>query len=121
MRRRCGLVMLTIVGVGLLIAYSIQAKRSPNGTPQENDALTVYIIGQVVKPSKLQPRKPLTLTQAINEAGALTHDAKLKKVRIWRLTDGRAGPIEIAIDLDAVRKHHVADPILLPYDVVEVQ
>ena len=79
----------------------------------------IYVIGRVVNPSELLLREPLTLTQAIKLAGGVRINAKSGNVTIHRQGKDAAG-ISIQVDLDAIRKHRAEDPVLQPYDVVEV-
>ena len=111
-----------IAGVAYLAACSVQAQQRGQSNQQGNDITTysIYVTGSVVRPIELHPRGPLTLTQGINLAGGVTSDAKTKNVMILRQENGEIRQIIITVDLKAVRKHHAEDPVLRPYDIVDV-
>jgi protein involved in polysaccharide export with SLBB domain len=80
-----------------------------------------YIVGSVVNPQPIILREPVTVTQAIAKAGGISPSAEDVKVYIYRhgpVDDDRAG---IRVDLKAIRKGRAEDPLLQPYDVVEVR
>jgi SLBB domain len=78
----------------------------------------IYITGSVVNPLAIYPKEPLTLTQAIKLADGVRADAKTNKVVIYRKKDESTE--EITIDLNEIRKHRTKDPVLQPFDIVNV-
>jgi polysaccharide export outer membrane protein len=80
----------------------------------------IYVTGSVVTPRALYPKEPVTLMQAIKLAGGERTDAQTSKVVIHRQKKDSAGSISIQVNLETIRKHRAEDPILQPYDIVEV-
>lgn len=78
----------------------------------------IYVIGRVLTQSEIYPKEPLTLTQAIKLAGGARRDAQISRVVIYRHQKGIS--FSIRADLVAIRKHLAEDPLLQPYDIVEV-
>jgi polysaccharide biosynthesis/export protein len=78
----------------------------------------IYVTGSVLNPREIYPKEPVTLRQAIELAGGSGRDAQISRIVIHRQDKGFG--LSIAADLVAIRKHHAEDPILEPYDVVEV-
>ena len=79
----------------------------------------IYVTGSVANPRAIFLKELLTLTQAIKLAGGVPVNAKTRKIMIYRRKND-AGGISIEVDLDAIRKHRVADPILQPFDIIKV-
>jgi protein involved in polysaccharide export with SLBB domain len=80
----------------------------------------VYVTGGVVAPQAMSLTDGMTLTRAIALAGGPTHDARIKKVHIYRRKDELIGQLDILMDVTAIRKGHAKDPALQPFDVVDV-
>jgi polysaccharide biosynthesis/export protein len=78
----------------------------------------IYVIGSVFTEREIYPKEPLTLTQAIKLAGGARRDAQITRVVINRHEKGIG--FSIRADLVAIRKHLAEDPILQPYDIVEI-
>jgi polysaccharide export outer membrane protein len=78
----------------------------------------IYVIGSVLTQREIYPKEPLTLTQAIKLAGGARRNAQISRVVIHRQDKGFG--LSIRADLVAIRKHHTEDPILQPYDIVDV-
>jgi protein involved in polysaccharide export with SLBB domain len=78
----------------------------------------IYITGGVVNPLAIYPKEPLTLTQALKLAGGLRINAKTNKVVIYRKKDDSTE--EITTDLNERRKDRTKDPVLQPFDIVDV-
>ena len=55
----------------------------------ENGVMSVYVSGAVNKPGKISFNRPMTVLQAIAEAGGMTMFGSLKKVRLVRLENGQ--------------------------------
>ena len=85
-----------------------------------NEVPPVYVTGRVVAPQAITLRGQMTLTQAIAMAGGVTADAMKSKVVIYRQRNELIGQLAIPVDLVAVKKHRAEDPILQPYDIVDV-
>ncbi|MFL6468938.1 MAG: SLBB domain-containing protein [Pyrinomonadaceae bacterium] len=83
-------------------------------------AAPVYITGEVRKPGELDiPEGGLPLTQAIAMSSGLTREAK-KNIKIYRRKPGSPNPEVIAANFEGIRKGTENDPILAPFDIVEV-
>lgn len=83
----------------------------------------INLNGAFVRPGKLAYVKPITLTQAIAEAGGFAPTAKLKKGRVFRHVGG-ADPTKtqiFAFDYIKIRDNRQPDILLEPGDTVEVQ
>ena len=84
-------------------------------------AAPVYIVGEVVKPGEFGiPEEGLPLTQALALASGITRNAKAKSIKIYRRKDGAGQPDIVTVDYNAIRKGELADPLLTPFDIVEV-
>jgi polysaccharide export outer membrane protein len=79
----------------------------------------IYVAGDVTRPNSFPLREGMTFTQALAQAGGPTPTAKKGSIRIVRQAPGKDREI-IAINLDAINKNQVPDPLMLPNDVIEV-
>ncbi len=80
----------------------------------------VYVTGAVIAPQSMSLKEGMTLTRAIAMAGGPTADARTKKVHIYRKKDEMIGQLDLLVDLTAIRKSHAKDPLLQPFDIVDV-
>lgn len=80
----------------------------------------VYVVGDVVEPSKVSLREPKTLTQAIAAAGGIKTEAKTSKIRIQRQAVNSPVRTEMVFDLKDIYSKKIPDPVLQPNDIVEV-
>jgi hypothetical protein len=53
-------------------------------------------------------------------ASGITREAKTKNIKIYRRKTGSAEPEVITVNFDEIKKGAVADPMLMPFDIVEV-
>lgn len=84
-------------------------------------AAPVYVVGEVVKPGEFGiPEEGLPLTQALALASGITREAKSKSIKIYRRKQGVSQPEVLTVDYNAIRKGELADPVLSPFDIVEV-
>ena len=83
---------------------------------------TVYVLGQVTKPSAIQlpPERPLTVLEAISSVGGFTEIAAQSKVRVLRETDGKHQNIDIDVSQITKMGDKSLDIALKPGDVVFV-
>lgn len=79
-----------------------------------------YIVGNVMKPTKIPLRETRTLTQAIAEAGGLNKTAKTDKIIIQRQESGSKTKTELVFNLKDIRNRKISDPELLANDIVVV-
>lgn len=84
-------------------------------------AAPVYIVGEVVKPGEYgMPEAGLPLTQALAMASGITRVAKSKSIKIYRRKEGVSQPEVLTVDYTAIRKGTLEDPVLSPFDIIEV-
>lgn len=83
---------------------------------------TVYVLGQVKKPSSISilPEKTMTLLEAITSAGGFTDVAAISKVKILRMEDGVQKSIEVDVSQITKEGNKQYDVPLKPADVVFV-
>jgi polysaccharide biosynthesis/export protein len=81
---------------------------------------TAYVVGNVLKPSTIPLKEPITVTQAIAMAGGVMPDTKSDKVRIVRQMPGNTAKKEIFIDLKGIDKRRDEDVVLQANDIVDV-
>jgi polysaccharide biosynthesis/export protein len=84
------------------------------------DAEQVFVVGNVLKPTMIPLREPVTISRAIAMAGGLLPDTKTDKIRIVRLLPGGNGKQEILVDLKAIEKQQAPDIVLQADDIVNV-
>ena len=83
---------------------------------------TVYVLGQVKKPSSITitPEKTMTLLEAITSAGGFTDIAAISKVKILRMENGVQKSIEVDVSQITKEGNKQYDVPLKPADVVFV-
>jgi protein involved in polysaccharide export with SLBB domain len=81
-------------------------------------ALPIYVIGAVAKPGPLFVRSGMNLSQAIAAAGGLAKNAAGQQVKLFR-REGRETRI-IEADLARIKVDASKDPVLAPFDIIEV-
>jgi len=112
----------------VFFTYKIKAVQEGKENPwmQPGDIVSVldveqaYVVGNVKEPTKVPLREPVTLTQAIAEAGGLAPEAKTSKVRIQRQAANNSVKTELVYDLKDIASKKIPDPILQANDIVEV-
>lgn len=85
------------------------------------EAAQIYVVGNVLKPSAISLKEPVTLSQALAMAGGLLPDSKKDKIQIVRQTPGSTKRTEIVADLNAIKNNRSLDIELQANDIVEVQ
>jgi len=80
----------------------------------------VFVLGNVLKPSAIPLKEPLTVSKAIAIAGGTAPSTKRDKVRILRQLPGSTQKQEIIVDLKAIEKNKAEDVALIANDVVDV-
>ena len=83
---------------------------------------TVYVLGQVSKPSAIQipPGRPLTVLEAITSVGGFTDIANTSKVRVLRVENGKQKTIDVDVSQITKQGNKSMDIPLQPGDVVFV-
>ena len=82
------------------------------------EAEQAFVVGNVLRPSAIPLKEPVTVSGAIAMAGGLMPDTKGSKVRISRQVSG--SKTEIFIDLKAIENHQAEDVTLIAGDIVDV-
>lgn len=81
------------------------------------EAYPIYVIGGVARPGKIDSREQITLSRAISIAGGLTKKVEKDRIKIYR-RGGEQAIIEA--DLEKIEAGSAEDPVLKPFDVVDV-
>lgn len=84
------------------------------------EADQVFVLGNVLKPSAIPLKEPLTVSRAIAIAGGTAPATKKDKIRIIRQIPGKTDKQEISVDLTAIEKNRAADVALMPNDIISV-
>jgi protein involved in polysaccharide export with SLBB domain len=82
-----------------------------------SEALPVYVIGGVNSPQQISIRNQLTLSRAIATAGGLAKEGNTN-IAIFR-REGKESRV-IHADLDKINAGQGEDPVLKPFDIVDV-
>lgn len=80
----------------------------------------IFVTGNVKTPRGIVQKQQLTLTQAIALAGGVLPGTRPDRIHIYRMKEGKVGGQILRYDLKAIKKARTPDPILQPYDIVEV-
>lgn len=84
------------------------------------EAEEAYVVGNIIKPTKISLKEPVTLTQAIAIGGGLAPEAKTSRVTIQRQGANSSLTTETVYDLKEIRDKKIADPVLQANDIVNV-
>lgn len=113
-----------------LVSYSLsntlRGEDGSNPYVQPGDIITVleadqaYIVGNVLKPSVIPLKEPITVSQAIAITGGTLPDTKKDRIRIIRQAPGSTTRTEILVDLKAIDKRRAEDVVLQAGDIVDV-
>jgi polysaccharide biosynthesis/export protein len=80
----------------------------------------VYVIGNVLRPTIIPLKEPITISRAIAVAGGTAPSTKRDRVRIIRQMPGNTTKQEIYVDLSAIERRKAEDVELLANDIVDV-
>lgn len=80
----------------------------------------VYVVGNVLRPTAIPLKEPITISKAIAMAGGTAPSTKKDKIRIIRQLPGNTTKQEIYVDLSAIEKRKADDLALMPNDIVDV-
>jgi polysaccharide biosynthesis/export protein len=113
---------LSIVKISELRAGKVEANPviRPGDYVLVTEAEPVYITGAVNSPNGVYLRDGLTLTRALAMVGGTQKEAKLSEVYIYRQAPGSTQQERLKFDVSAIKKNQAPDPILQPFDVIEV-
>lgn len=115
---------------GSLVTYKLS--ETLRGAPEANPyvrpgdivqvlvADQVYVVGNVLRPTAIPLREPITISRAIAVAGGTAPSTKKDKIRIIRQLPGSTTKEEIYVDLGAIEKRKSEDVALMPNDIVDV-
>jgi polysaccharide biosynthesis/export protein len=92
----------------------------PGDVIQALEAEPVFINGMVVQPQGIYLRDGLTLSTAIAMVGGPKKEAKQSAIVIYRINPKEKYRDRLIFDLQAIKKQQKEDPLLQPYDIVEV-
>jgi polysaccharide export outer membrane protein len=84
------------------------------------EAEQAFVVGNVLRPSTIDLKEPVTISRAIAMAGGTMPDTKRERVRILRQTPGSANKQEIFVDIAAIEKRKAEDVVLQADDIVDV-
>lgn len=101
-------------------------KGKSNPLMQPGDIVSVliaeeaYVVGDVIKPTKISLREEMTLQRAIAEAGGTEKTAKVEKVIIQRKDGASGNKTELVYNLKDIRDGKIPDPQIQGNDIVVV-
>src|SRR5262249_21214122 len=84
------------------------------------EAEQIFVVGNVVRPSAIPLRGPITVSRAVAMAGGALPDTKHDRVRIVRQSPGSTDKTEIFVNLQAINRHQTEDVVLQAGDIVDV-
>ncbi len=84
------------------------------------EADQVFVVGNVVRPSTIPLKDPVTVSRAIAMSGGVLPYTKMDRVRIVRQPPGNAPKQELIVDLNAIEKKNANDITLQANDIVDV-
>jgi polysaccharide export outer membrane protein len=113
-----------------IVSYRLKETLSgaPNANPfvRQGDIISVleaeqvYVVGNVIKPTAISLKEPITVSRAIAMAGGTGLDTKKSRVRVIRQQPGSGVKQEIFVDLKAIEKRQAEDIALQANDIVDV-
>jgi polysaccharide export outer membrane protein len=84
------------------------------------EAEQAYVVGNVLRPSAIPLKEPLTVMRAIAIAGGLGQDSKKDRIKIVRQAPGSTEKHEFYVNYTAIEKQKAEDVALQANDIVEV-
>ncbi len=110
------------------LAYDLREVLSGTQNPwmQPGDIVSLlpaeeaYVVGDVNEPTKIVMKNPITLTEAIAQAGGSNDTAKTSKIIIQRKEKNSDVRTELVFDLKEIQARTIADPMLQANDIVVV-
>lgn len=85
-----------------------------------SEAEQAFVVGNVLRPSSVVLKEPITVSRAIAMCGGLMPDTKSDRVRIVRQAQGSTAKQELYVDLKAIDKRRAEDVLLQAGDIVDV-
>ncbi len=113
---------LTAYGLADVLAGRDQANPfvRPGDVISLLEADQVFVVGNVIRPSSIPLKEPLTISRAIAMSGGVSPYTKSDRVRIIRQPPGSVPKEELFVDLKAIEKRHAVDIVLQANDIVDV-
>jgi Periplasmic protein involved in polysaccharide export len=108
------------------LSETLKGEEQANPFVQPGDVISVpeaeqiFVVGNVIRPSAIPLKEPITVSRAIAMAGGTMPDTKKDKIRIVRQTPGTIEKTEIYVDLNAIDKRQAQDVVLIAGDIVNV-
>lgn len=122
---RGDLVATDLISVKLAETLSGDDRANPYVQPGDiismPEAEQAFVVGNVLKPSAINLKEPVTVSRAIAMAGGVMPDTKLNRIRIVRRSSQSGTNAEIFVDLRAIDKLEAEDVALQSGDIVDVQ
>ena len=113
---------LTAYGLSDVLAGSDQSNpfMLPGDVVSVLEADQVFVVGNVIRPSSISLKEPLTVSRAIAMAGGVQAYTKMDQVRIIRQPPGDLPKQELIVDLKAIVKKNATDVVLQANDIIDV-
>lgn len=121
---------VTQTDAGALATYKLEdtLQGAPDANPyvrpgdivQVPQADQIFVLGNVLKPSAIPLKEPITVSHAIAMAGGTAPSTKKDKIKIIRQVPGSTQKQEIAVNLNAIEKNQAQDISLQANDIVHV-
>lgn len=92
----------------------------PGDVVQALEAEPVYINGNVASPQPIYLRDGLTLSTALAMVGGVRKETKQSGIIVYRVNPKSQYRERLTFDLQAIKKNKLEDPLLQPYDIIEV-
>jgi len=92
----------------------------PGDTINVLEADKAFIVGNVLKPSIIPLKDPVTITEAVAFAGGALADTRTDHIRILREPTPGGPKSELIVDLKAINRREAEDIVLKANDIVEV-
>ncbi|HSE26410.1 MAG TPA: polysaccharide biosynthesis/export family protein [Pyrinomonadaceae bacterium] len=84
------------------------------------EADQIFVVGNVIRPSSIPLKEPLTVSRAIAMSGGVLPYTKMDQVRIIRQPAGDLPKQELIVDLKAIVKKNATDVVLQANDIIDV-
>jgi len=113
---------LTAYGLSDVLAGRDQSNpfAQPGDVISVLEADQIFVVGNVIRPSSIPLKEPLTVSRAIAMSGGVLPYTKMDQVRIIRQPPGDLPKQELIVDLKAIVKKNATDIVLQPNDIVDV-
>jgi polysaccharide export outer membrane protein len=111
---------------GYILAEVLDGREHANPFVRPGDVVSVleadrvFVVGNVIRPSSIPLKEPLSISRAIAMSGGVLPYTKMDRIRIIRQPPGDAPKQELIVDLKAIEKKNAADIVLEANDIVDV-